>query len=127
VLVAVGAALPLGGDTPPAAPKIIHRYRFAGGDGSVHCACVTVRAGCDGQLQMPVAPGAVHQWWQAVQAEAGKDVDVATACWLKRDAPGHGDALCCSPGIKPTGDPIPRELRRLYGATAAREAGAAKP
>ncbi|HEX6737493.1 MAG TPA: hypothetical protein VF310_04370 [Vicinamibacteria bacterium] len=117
-----------GADTPPAAARIIHSYKFASDDARIHCACLTIRSSCDGKLQPPpFAPDTVHQWWQAVQTTKGKEFDVAAACWRKRDAPGYGDALCCSPGIKPGGEPIPRELRNLYGATAIREAGDAEP
>jgi hypothetical protein len=127
VVVSLGLGLPLRGDPPPAAPRVIHSYKFASSDARVRCACLTVRGGCDGKLQLPFAPDTVHQWWQAVQTEKGKAFDIATACWRKRDVPGYGDALCCSPGIKPGGEPIPGELRHLYGATETREAGAAEP
>ncbi len=113
---------PLASDTPAEAAKIVHKVTFVRtGDASLHCACITTRGGCDTKLQHPLAAGNVHQWWQIVQVETGKPVDVASACWRKRDVPAHGDALCCSPTLNQDGDPIPRELRRLYGATSTRE------
>jgi hypothetical protein len=129
VIVVFGALAPApAGEAPAAAPRIIHTFKFiGGGDARVHCACVTIRGGCDVKLHLPFAEGTVHQWWQIVQIEAGKPVDVASACWRKRDVPGYGDAYCCSPGIRPDGEPIPRELRNLFGATATREAGEVEP
>ena len=119
---------PLASDTPaptPAptpTPTIIHKTKFVrGGDASVHCACITTRGGCETKLRMPFAADTVHQWWQTVQVEAGTTLDVASSCWRKRDVPAHGDALCCSPVLTQDGDPEPRSLRSLYGATATRE------
>jgi hypothetical protein len=121
-LLMVSLPYPLASDTPAEVPKILHKVKFArGGDAGVHCACVTTRSGCDTKLRQPFASDTVHQWWQTVQVETGESVDVAATCWRKRDVPAHGDALCCSPVLTQDGDPEPRSLRNLYGATATRE------
>ena len=118
------AILPLAaaGDTPAAKPGIVHKVKFTrAGDAKLHCACVTTRSGCDTKLSQPLAAESVHQWRQTLQVEAGESVDVAAACWRKRDVPGHGDALCCSPVLNQNGDPVPAELRKLYGASTTEE------
>lgn len=122
VILFLGLPLSLASDTPAETPKMIHKATFTrGGDAGLHCACLTTRSGCDRKLQQPFAPDTVHQWWQVAQVEAGTSLDVATACWRKRDVPSQGDALCCSPSLDQNGNPVPRELRNLYGATATRE------
>jgi hypothetical protein len=121
-LMLASVSYPLASDTPAATPTIIHKTKFVrSGDAGIHCACVTTRGGCDTKLRMPFTPDTVHQWWQTVQVEAGTNLDVASSCWRKRDVPAHGDALCCSPVLTQDGDPEPRSLRSLYGATATRE------
>jgi hypothetical protein len=116
------APLAAAGDAPPAKPGIVHKVKFArAGDAKLHCACVTTRSGCDTKLSQPLAAESVHQWWQTLQVEAGESIDVAAACWRKRDVPGHGDALCCSPVLNQNGDPMPAELRKLYGASTTEE------
>lgn len=103
-------------------PALVYKVTFTReGDAKVHCACVTTRGGCDVKLKLPLAEDGVHQWWQTVQADAGKPVDISAACWRKRDVPGHGDALCCSPDLNPDGLPVPAHLKSLYAATATRE------
>ena len=110
------------GDAPAAKPGIVHKVKFArAGEARLHCACVTTRSGCDTKLSQPLAVESVHQWRQTLQVEAGENVDVSAACWRKRDVPGHGDALCCSPVLNQNGDPVPAELRKLYGASTTEE------
>jgi hypothetical protein len=121
-LLMLGLPHPLASDNKTEAAKIIHKVTFVrGGDAGLHCACVTTRSGCDTKLQLPFTPDTVHQWWQTVQVEPATSLDVASACWRKRDVPAHGDALCCSPALNQEGNPVPRDLRNLYGATATRE------
>lgn len=119
--------LAVAGDTPGAKNGVVHKVKFArAGDARLHCACITTRSGCDTRLQPPLAAETVHQWWQTLQVEAGESVDVAAACWRKRDVPAHGDALCCSPVLNQNGDPLPSELRKLYGASTTEEPSEAK-
>ena len=65
---------------------------------SIECACVTPTAGQE-QCLLGILDAAAgrprHTWRQVVHGSAGKSIDLAGACYRKRDVDAAGASLCC--------------------------------
>lgn len=68
---------------------------------SVECACVSPTAGLEQCVLgfMDAAAGYPRTTWrQDLFGKAGKEIDVASACFRKRDVASGGSSSCCEAG-----------------------------
>jgi hypothetical protein len=80
----------------------------------IHCYCTLGTSGCGSDFFWRLAGSPVHDWWQEIHLVDGKEVDLASACFRKRDAEKLGGGLCCSVNEK-DGKPDDVMLRKFFG------------
>ncbi len=105
-----------------AAAGVVSRKTFEkSGDAEITCVCILGSSGCSKDFFDKASGSQRVDWKQTVSAVAGKEVDLAAACYRKRDTNPGGKGLCCAPSIRKDGSPDPKEVERFFGATITKE------
>jgi len=86
------------------------------GNAAVECVCILATSGCTLAVFDKAAGSQRVDWRQTISVLAGREVDLASACYRKRDTDTGGKGLCCLPGNRTDGTPDPKDIDRFYGA-----------
>jgi hypothetical protein len=102
--------------------SVVSRKTFAkSGDAEITCLCILGSSGCSSDFFDKASGSQRVDWRQTVSVVAGKEVDLAAACYRKRDVNPGGKGLCCTPSMRKDGSPDPKEVERFFGATITKE------
>lgn len=84
---------------------------------SVRGVCLLGTTGCQSKFFSTLAGNQRNDWWQDVHVKKDQPVDLAHACYRKRDDEKKGAGLCCEPALK-DGKPDDQQIRNWFGVIA---------